>query len=178
MDDTLIPYDTWIDEALRSVVRRALMQAAAEGLAGDHHFYVTFRTTIAGVQISNFLRAKHPDTMTIVLQHQYQSLEVSRDSFSVILHFNGKAESLYIPFEAISSFADPSVNFGLQLKAAEAPIDEFDVDAEIRSFNPSVASDYIEKASELDQENGNSADNQIEEQKMGKVITLDAFRKK
>jgi hypothetical protein len=179
MDDTLIPYDTWIDEALCGVVRRVLMQAAAEGLPGDHHFYVTFRTAMTGVQIPNFLRAEHPDTMTIVLQHQYQNLEVGRDFFSVSLRFNGKAETLHIPFEAIASFADPSVNFGLQLKAAEAPMDEFDADEEIRSFNPgATVSDNSGKSSELAQADSSLADDTIEEQKTGEVITLDAFRKK
>lgn len=176
MDDSAIPYDTWIDEALRSVVRRVLMQAAAEGLPGEHHFYVTFRTPMNGVEIPGFLRAEHPDTMTIVLQHQFQNLEVGRDFFSVSLRFNGKAEALRIPFEAITSFADPSVNFGLQLKAAEAPMDEYDADEHIRSFKPeaTVAGDEAEAAAAPVQKNDSSED----EQKTGEVIALDAFRKK
>ena len=176
MDDSAIPYDTWIDEALRSVVRRVLMQAAAEGLPGEHHFYVTFRTPMNGVEIPGFLRAEHPDTMTIVLQHQYQNLEVGRDFFSVSLRFNGKAEALRIPFEAITSFADPSVNFGLQLKAAEAPMDEYDADEHIRSFKPETSppGEIAEAATSPDDKDSNSDD----EQKTGEVITLDAFRKK
>ncbi|MBT7771586.1 MAG: hypothetical protein HN705_16440 [Rhodospirillales bacterium] len=176
MDDSAIPYDTWIDEALRSVVRRVLMQAAAEGLPGEHHFYVTFRTPMNGVEIPGFLRAEHPDTMTIVLQHQYQNLEVGRDFFSVSLRFNGRAEALRIPFEAITSFADPSVNFGLQLKAAEAPMDEYDANEHIQSFKPEtvVPGENTEAATSPAEKDGGSDD----EQKTGEVITLDAFRKK
>jgi hypothetical protein len=176
MDDSAIPYDTWIDEALRSVVRRVLMQAAAEGLPGDHHFFITFRTPMNGVQIPGFLRAEHPDTMTIVLQHQFQNLEVGRDFFSVSLRFNGNAETLHIPFEAITSFADPSVNFGLQLKAAEAPMDEYDADEHIRSFNPEnmAPDDETEAAASPARKDDTSED----ERKTGEVITLDAFRKK
>ncbi len=173
MDSTAIPYDDWIDEALRSVVRRVLMQAATEGLPGDHHFYITFRTPMNGVQIPGFLRAEHPDTMPIVLQHQFQDLEVGRDFFSVSLRFNGKVETLHIPFEAITSFADPSVNFGLQLKAAEAPMDEFDAD---KSFKPQSAAsdDGVEAAVAPVAKDDDSKD----EQKTGEVIALDAFRKK
>jgi hypothetical protein len=179
MDNTMIPYDTWINEALRGVVRRVLFEAAAEGLPGNHHFYITFQTGMAGVHIPNFLKAEHPDTMTIVLQHQYQNFEVGLDFFSVSLRFNGKAEDLHIPFEAITSFADPSVNFGLQLKAAEVLVDEFDADKEIQAFNPGAPiSDNSDKSSDLVQVDSNLSDDKNDEQKTGKVITLDAFRKK
>ncbi len=179
MDHTIIPYDTWIDEALRGVVRRVLSEAAAEGLPGNHHFYITFQTGKTGVQIPNFLKAEHPNTMTIVLQHQYQNFEVGLDFFSVSLRFNGKAQNLRIPFEAITSFSDPSVNFGLQLKSAKDPMNEFDADKEIRAFDPgATVPDNSDKSSDFEQADGYLSDDKNEEQKTGKVITLDAFRKK
>ena len=115
MDDEALRYDLWIEEALRQVIHRALELTAAEGLRGDHHFYITFRTGNPGVVVPPYLRAQHPDEMTIVLQHQFESLTVDSEMFSVVLRFNGKPEKLEIPLEAVTSFADPSVNFGLQL---------------------------------------------------------------
>ncbi len=116
MTDQGMTYETWIDEALRGVVRRAFEYASTEGLAGDHHFYVTFRTHSDGLEMPPRLRAQHPDQMTIVLQHQFWGLAVDDEAFSVTLKFRGRSERLRIPFAAITAFADPSVNFGLQFK--------------------------------------------------------------
>jgi hypothetical protein len=115
-------------EALRSVVRRVLGDVAKSGLPGEHHFYVTFDTQAAGVRLSPRLREQYPEAMTIVLQHQFYDLGVSDHSFEVGLSFNGVIERLYVPFEAITGFVDPSVQFGLQFEtlmesepAAETP---------------------------------------------------------
>ncbi len=116
MDNDSLRYDEWIEQALREVIRSALSHAAAHGLDGDHHFYINFSTTADGVSIPPYLRAEHPEEMTIVLQHQFSDLAVEVDAFSVSLSFRGKAEHLRIPLAAVNSFSDPSVNFGLQLK--------------------------------------------------------------
>ena len=107
-------YDALVDDALRSVVRRVLRQVADKGLPGSHHFYISFRSTDPGVQLPDYLRAKYPEEMTIVLQHQYWDLVIHDDSFEVTVSFNKQQERIKVPFTAHSAFVDPSVRFGLQ----------------------------------------------------------------
>jgi hypothetical protein len=107
-------YDALVDDALRSVVRRVLTQVADKGLPGSHHFYISFRSADAGVHLPEYLRAKYPEEMTIVLQHQYWDLVVHNDSFEVTVSFNKQQERIKVPFAALSAFVDPSVRFGLQ----------------------------------------------------------------
>jgi uncharacterized protein len=113
-------YPKMVEAALRGVMREALARTAREGLPGDHHFYVTFRTHATGVAIPKYLLTKYPDNMTIVLQHQFRALEVGEDAFSVNLSFQSRSERLRIPFSAVTTFADPSVNFGFQFEAPAA----------------------------------------------------------
>ena len=115
----LLGYDRMMERAVRGVVREALAVAASRGLPGAHHFYITFRTQAPGVTIPDHLHAKYPEEMTIVLEHQFWDLEVTEDSFSVTLSFNNKPARLNIPFAAVSTFADPSVQFGLQFKQTD-----------------------------------------------------------
>jgi hypothetical protein len=118
--DSLLPYDEWTQEALRQVVVSALRHAAAEGLPGGHHFYITFKTAYPGVKIPDRLRAQYPDEMTIVLQHQFHSLSVDAQGteMNVGLAFGGVPSILTIPLAAITSFADPEVRFGLHFEVA------------------------------------------------------------
>jgi uncharacterized protein len=116
----LLGYDRMMERAVRGVVREALAVAASRGLPGAHHFYITFKTQAPGVTIPDHLLAKYPEEMTIVLEHQFWDLEVSEDAFSVTLSFGNKPARLTIPFAAVSTFADPSVQFGLQFKQGEA----------------------------------------------------------
>lgn len=118
--DSLIPYENLVRDALRDVVRRVMIRAAETGLPGDHHFYVSFRTDAEGVQVSNALRAGYPETMTIVLQHQYEGLAADEERFSVTLRFGGVPERLTVPYTAITAFVDPAVQFGLQFEVAPA----------------------------------------------------------
>jgi len=108
-----------VEAALRGVVREALARAAASGLPGAHHFYITFRTGAPGLALPDYLRKEYPDEMTIVLEHQFWDLEVEEEKFSVGLSFKNRNEKLTIPFAAITAFADPSVKFGLQFQNAE-----------------------------------------------------------
>src|SRR5947209_10556774 len=108
-----IRYDLLAQEALRGVVRRVLADAARKGLPGDHHFFVEFDTRAPGVRVSERMRAQYPQEMTIVLQHQFWDLAVAEHAFEVGLSFNGIAERLVVPFDAIKGFFDPSVQFGL-----------------------------------------------------------------
>ena len=107
-------YDALVDDALRGVVRRVLRQVADKGLPGSHHFYISFRSTDPGVKLPDYLRAKYPDEMTIVLQHQYWDLIITDEFFEVTVSFNKQQERIKVPFGALSAFVDPSVRFGLQ----------------------------------------------------------------
>jgi hypothetical protein len=125
-EPSLIPYERWTDQALRGVVARALELAASEGLPGDHHYYVSFRTDHPGAKLPGHLKAKYPQEMTIVLQHQFEALEVDRDAglFRVRLYFGGVPANLVVPLAALTGFADPHVRYGLRFQPepeAEAP---------------------------------------------------------
>jgi hypothetical protein len=111
-----IRYDLLVQEALKGVVRKVLIDAGKEGLSGEHHFYISFRTEYPGVRLSNRLREKYPQEMTIVLQHQFWDLGVTEHSFEVGLSFSGVPERLLIPFDALTGFFDPSVQFGLKFE--------------------------------------------------------------
>jgi len=113
-----IRYDLLAREALRGVVQRVLADVARNGLAGDHHFYISFDTRAPGVRISPRLREKYPEEMTVVLQHQFWDLTVSDESFEVGLSFNGVPERLGVPLAAIKGFFDPSVQFALDFEMA------------------------------------------------------------
>jgi uncharacterized protein len=117
MAQDLFQYENMVENALRGVAREALGLAARDGLRGGHHFYITFRTGMPGVGLPPQLLAKFPEEMTIVLQHQFWGLEVGEHGFSVTLSFSSRMERLTIPFAAITTFADPSVKFGLQFQA-------------------------------------------------------------
>ncbi len=114
-----IRYDLLAQQALRGVVQRVLADVAKSGLAGEHHFYISFDTEAPGVRISQRLREKYPQEMTIVLQHQFWDLIVTDEGFEVGLSFNGVPERLGVPFAAIKGFFDPSVKFALQFDVAE-----------------------------------------------------------
>ena len=112
-------YDALVDDALRGVVRRVLRQVGDKGLPGSHHFYISFRSTDPGVHLPDYLRAKYPEEMTIVLQHQYWDLIIAEDFFEVTVSFNKQQERIKVPFAALSAFVDPSVRFGLQFDRKE-----------------------------------------------------------
>ena len=109
-----IDYQEIVRDALREVVYRVLAQVADEGLPGGHHFFITFDTCHPGVEMSPALFDRYPESMSVVLQHQFWDLEVDDTSFAVTLNFGGRRESLRIPFDALLSFVDPEAQFGLQ----------------------------------------------------------------
>ena len=159
MAQDLFDYPKMVEAALRGVVREALARTAREGLPGDHHFYVTFRTRAPGVVIASHLLGKFPDEMTIVLQHQFHALEVGDDGFSVNLSFQSRSERLRIPFAAVTTFADPSVNFGLQFEVPAAP------PAEVAALPAQIPPPEHEKPAEP-------------ARPAAEVVTLDKFRKR
>ncbi|MCG8553929.1 MAG: ClpXP protease specificity-enhancing factor SspB [Proteobacteria bacterium] len=178
MEDNTLRYDAWIEQALRQVIRRALNIVATEGLPGDHHFYITFMTDEEDVVMPASLREKYQDEMTIVLQHQFDSLTVLEDGFEVTLYFGGSPMRLAVPFAAVTSFADPSVNFGLQLKTMsfDGLEDELDDDLlpEDLGLDPMMLADEEHVRPTSNQDDAKAGDGD----KSGQVIALDAFRKK
>ncbi|HEV7667770.1 MAG TPA: ClpXP protease specificity-enhancing factor SspB [Thermoanaerobaculia bacterium] len=120
MADDRLDYQELVREALRDVVRRCLEVVAEEGgLPGDHFFYVSFRSNFPGVRIPAFLRDSYPDEVTIILQHQFWDLEVDREAFSVSLNFNASRQRVTVPYEALTSFVDPTAEFGLRFGPSE-----------------------------------------------------------
>src|ERR1700676_4562644 len=109
-----IRYDILAQAALRGVVRTVLADAAKKGLPGEHHFKITFSTVAQGVRLSERMRTQYPEAMTIILQHQFWDLAVTDEGFEVGLSFGGVPERLTVPFNAITAFVDPAVQFGLQ----------------------------------------------------------------
>jgi uncharacterized protein len=165
-------YDKMVEEALRGVVRDSLVFAAEHGLPGEHHFYITFRPHHPDVELSDHLKARHPDEMTIVLQHQFWDLQVTEDGFSVTLSFSGKPERMVIPFSSVTGFADPSAKFGLQFQAIPGDDDE-DMDLDMDVFDPEEAPPAGMSDSDGDGEpkpKGEGGDTN--------VVALDKFRKK
>lgn len=162
MSEDYIRYDQLIETALREVVRQAMGKVVQSGLPGDHHFYISFLTHAMGVDIPEYLREKYPEEMTIVLQHQFFGLTVSAEGFSVMLSFNNVKERLTIPFAAITTFADPSVNFALQFQGAGSEDDE-------SQDHPGDSAGDSSSADSASLEGG---------EKRGEVISLDKFRKK
>lgn len=166
MADDLLGYNEMVERAMRSVVREALSRAGRDGLPGNHHFYITFRTDHPDVEMPDRLREKYPEEMTIVLQHQFWGLKSDEEGFDVELSFNQQQEHLRIPFDSLITFADPSVNFGLQFH-----VDPEGFPSETGEDRP-VASDETGPAPEgapKPRKRKESANN---------VVTLDKFRKK
>ena len=124
MPDDHIRYDLLAQQALRGVVRTVLADVAKKGLPGEHHFKITFNTAAPGVRLSDRLRAQYPETMTIILQHQFWDLAVGERAFEVGLAFGGISERLAVPFDSIVAFYDPAVQFGLQFEVIEAAAGE------------------------------------------------------
>jgi len=127
-----IRYDLLAQTALRGVVRTVLADAAKNGLPGDHHFKITFNTLAPGVRLSERMRTQYPQSMTIVLQHQFWDLAVGDNVFEVGLSFGGAPERIMVPFDAVTAFFDPAVQFGLQFETEESQAAAYDVGAEAK----------------------------------------------
>ncbi len=158
-------YPELMERALKGVVRAALDLIADDGLPGEHHLYITFRTEAPGVDITPRLRAQYPDEMTVVLQHQFWGLETDDDGFEVTLSFGGISERLVIPWDAMVGFVDPSVEFGLRFGTDLEAVLEGDTDEDETGEDEAEAED-------------SEAVEAGEAGKTGEIVTLDSFRKK
>lgn len=160
MTNDLMNYEEMVRDAYRVIVRKILTRVSKNGLPGDHHFYIAFRSCAPGVDIPDSLRERYPDEMTIVMQHDFWGLKVDEDRFEINLNFDRRPTRLVIPFEALTGFLDPSVQFGVRFQADDAPDGPVD-----GAFDePASAFEYDE------QETADDTDT-------GKVVALDSFRK-
>ncbi|MCE2565582.1 SspB family protein [Komagataeibacter sp. FNDCF1] len=175
--DSLMPYDSWIEDAYRQVMLRALEHAAEHGLPGDHHFYLTFRTDWPGVGMPDRLRAQYPHEITIVLQHQFWDLKVdrARQVISVGLSFGGVASTLVIPVAAVSAFADPHIRLALRFSVPEQP-PVADGTPNVVPVQPAGA--LSSPAHEAAPQAGQEGDAQPQEAESPQVVSLAAFRRK
>jgi hypothetical protein len=207
MSKDLIRYDLLVQDALKGVVRKVLGDAARDGLPGDHHFYVSFRTDFPGVRLSPRLREKYPEDMTIVLQHQFWDLAITDQSLEVGLSFSGVPERLFIPLDAVTGFFDPSVQFGLKFelqdkehdgaasrdeKPAKAPASPVELQKKpsvpVTRTAPKLPSKQAKPAGESDRaapkaDKGKAVKAEADKDKpqdgsSAEVVSLDAFRKK
>jgi hypothetical protein len=158
-----IDYGKLMHEAMRGLIQTVLEDVRDNGLPGAHHFFITFETTHPEAQLADWLKERYPSEMTVVMQHWFDDLEVTRDGFSVTLNFGDAPEHLYIPFDAVQTFVDPSVEFGLRFESVEEGEDD-------EEFAPEHA-DAPQDAPM--QENAEDAP----AQKEADVVSLDQFRK-
>lgn len=191
-----IRYDLLVQDALRSVVRKVLGDAARNGLPGDHHFYISFKTRAPGVMVPAAMRQKYPDEMTIILQHEFWDLAVNGEGFEVSLSFSRKPERLAIPFAAITGFSDPSVpTFGFKFMVPEvaelgnaspaaspnlAPKGKSEPEAPSkRAQGPTSPSKASATSRPTEPSTGPvAAPKAAEKAEPAKVVSIDAFRKK
>tara|TARA_R110001592_G_scaffold144484_4_gene367643 strand:+ start:11237 stop:11755 length:519 start_codon:yes stop_codon:yes gene_type:complete len=169
-EEDYLRYDKMVEAALRGVVRKAVEEVidnynTTGGMPGDHHFYITFLTDYPGVKIPDYLRERYPGEMTIVLQYQFSDLKVDDERMEVTLSFNNVPERLVVPLNAISIFADPSVNFALQFQPLGDVLDDEDL--------------ILQELGEDDPDDPDgSGGGSPSGEKTGEVISLDNFRKK
>ena len=170
MSDTSdsIDYGTMMHDAMRGLIARVLDRVAAEGLPGEHHFFISFDTNHPGVQIADWLRDRYPEDMTIVLQHWYEGLEVREEEFSVTLNFGDHPEPLVIPFDALRTFVDPSVEFGLRFERRE------DIEALEQEAEEPEEAPFAELEPQDEDGTGEEGDAPRRE---AEIVSLDRFRK-
>ena len=133
-----IDYGNLMHRAMRGLIQTVLRDVAAHGLPGAHHFFITFDTTVDGVEMAQWLRTRYPGEMTIVIQHWFDNLTVSDEGFTITLNFGDNPEPMVIPFDAVRTFVDPSVEFGLRF---ETHGDDEDEDEDPEDDPPSPPQD-------------------------------------
>ena len=126
----VIDYGNLMHRAMRGLIQQVLSDVAANGLPGDHHFFITFDTMHPDVEIADWLSDRYPEEMTVVIQHWFDNLEITDEGFAITLNFGDSPEPLYIPYDAIRTFVDPSVEFGLRFETQAGDSDEEEDDAE------------------------------------------------
>jgi hypothetical protein len=157
-----IDYGNLMHDAMRGLIRKVLLDVADRGLPGNHHFFITFDTAHPDAELADWLSDRYPGEMTVVMQHWYDKLEVTEDGFSVTLNFGDAPEPLYVPYDAIRTFVDPSVEFGLRFEQQDVSEDEAVVD-----INENTGDVDLDDAETTEETPAKDAE----------IVSLDAFRK-
>ena len=175
MGADFIRYDLLVQDALRSVVRKVLGDAAREGLRGEHHFNISFKTHAPGVNLPASIKQRYPDEMAIILQHEFWDLSVSAEHFEVSLNFSRKPERVSVPFDAITGFSDPSVPFGFKLepRGAEAAAAPAPAPPPAAPAKPAKNAHKAEAKKDEAKAAAKAAEGESH-----KVVSIDSFRKK
>ena len=158
-----IDYGNLMHNAMRGLIQKVLDDVAKDGLPGAHHFFITFDTMHPDVELADWLSDRYPGEMTVVMQHWFDNLNVTDDGFTVTLNFGDSPETLYIPYDAIKTFVDPSVEFGLRFETQE------------EGAKPTVVDIEDEAPMEEMVEEDEPAED--EERKEAEIVSLDNFRK-
>ncbi len=158
-----IDYGNLMHRAMRGLIQEVLNRIAKEGLPGAHHFFITFDTMHPDVEIADWLSDRYPGEMTVVIQHWFDNLDVTDEGFAITLNFGNSPETLYIPYDAIKTFVDPSVEFGLRFETQEDDEDEDDTSEEVEEAP-------MEEMAEPDTTDDDAP-------KEAEVVSLDQFRK-
>ena len=153
-----IDYGNLMHSAMRGLIRTVLQDVADNGLPGNHHFFITFDTRHPDAQLADWLRERYPEEMTVVMQHWYDNLAVDQDGFAVTLNFGETPEPLYIPYDAIKTFVDPSVEFGLRFETAEDDVEDEQPEDTTATEEETTTDETTEKTD-------------------AEVVSLDSFRK-
>ncbi|HBZ43350.1 MAG TPA: hypothetical protein DEO85_04670 [Maritimibacter sp.] len=153
-----IDYGNLMHDAMRGLIRQVLDEVAEHGLPGAHHFFITFDTMHPDVEIADWLSDRFPEDMTVVMQHWFDDLQVTDEGFAVTLNFGDNPERMFIPFDAIRTFVDPSVEFGLRFETQDGEEDEEEADFEDLALDADTP-------------------DEPEEKKDAEVVSLDSFRK-
>ncbi|QUJ77707.1 hypothetical protein KDD17_07080 [Sulfitobacter albidus] len=156
-----IDYGNLMHDAMRSLIRRVLLDVADNGLPGAHHFFITFDTSHPDAELADWLSDRYPGEMTVVMQHWYDNLEVGEDGFAITLNFGDAPEPLYIPYDAIRTFVDPSVEFGLRFEQQEED----------------AADTASRKVQDLPQTEAEELEVEEAPEKAAEIVSLDSFRK-
>lgn len=159
-----IDYGNLMHRAMRSLIQEVLQDVADNGLPGAHHFFITFDTTHPDAVLAQWLKDRYPEEMTVVMQHWYDNLLVEEDGFHVTLNFGDQPEPLYIPFDALRTFVDPSVEFGLRFESPEMDdLEDEDLEDDLAPQDESAALEEILEETDAPKE--------------AEVVSLDSFRK-
>ncbi|MEM5468324.1 SspB family protein [Celeribacter marinus] len=167
-----IDYGNLMHDAMRGLIRKVLDGIKANGLPGDHHFFITFDTMHPDVELADWLSDRYPEEMTVVIQHWFDNLDVTDDGFSITLNFGDNPEPLYIPYDSIRTFVDPSVEFGLRFETQEVDADEMDEDDE--ALHPTAPQADV---STLKTTSADATDKGPKPSKAAEIVSLDKFRK-
>lgn len=138
-----IDYGNLMHRAMRGLILEVLRGVERHGLPGEHHFFITFDTRHPSAQLADWLRERYPEEMTVVMQHWYDALSVNDDGFAITLNFGDNPEPLYIPFDAIRTFVDPSVEFGLRFETQDSDEDEDDDDDAAEAEEPRQEAEVV-----------------------------------